>query len=220
MVQATGAAFIEVESVTNTREHFMQAVADLGALSHSIRHGDWKPATGYDLDGDNVTYLGQSLGSILGALYAPLDPAIERAVFNVPGAGLVPMFDESIFFGLQIEAFYERHDVPLGSEQHARFQNIAHWMIDTVDPINVARHIVSEPIPGVAVPEGGRHALVQMATLDFIIPEAATMRLVNEGALPMEDYVGGHAFIVLPIEPAYGPGIDDAANFLDGTWVP
>lgn len=220
MVQATGAAFIEVESITNTREHFRQSIVDLGALSRSLRFGNWQAFTGYSFDADNVTYLGQSLGGILGGLYAPLDPAIKRAVLNVPGAGLVPMFDESLFFGLQIDAFYERHDVTLGSAEHARFQNIAHWMIDTVDPINVARHLVTEPIPGHALPPGGRHVLVQRATLDIIIPEAATMRLVEEAQVPVEDYIGGHAFIVLPLEPAYFTGIHDAADFLEGTWAP
>ncbi len=220
MVQATGAAFIEIDSVTNTREHFLQSVVDLGALSRSLRFGNWQTATGHSFDAERVTYLGQSLGGILGGLYAPLDPAIGRAVLNVPGAGLVPMFDESTFFRMQVEAFYARHGVVLGSADHARFQNIAHWMFDGVDPINVARHLVHEPIAGVAMPAGGREVLVQMATLDFIIPEEATLRLVEEANVPMEDYFGGHAFIVLPLEPAYLAGIGDAADFLEGTWAP
>lgn len=220
MFQATGSAFIEVESLPNTREHFLQTVVDLGALSRSIRLGDWRGATGFTLDGDRVVYLGQSLGGIIGALYAPLDPAIDRAVFNVPGASLVPMFDESLFFRLQVEAYYERRGVELGSADHDRYENIAHWMIDSVDPINVARHITGEPIPEVGAPPGGRAALVQLATLDIIIPEAATMRLVDEAGLPMEDYLGGHGMLLLPVEPAFLPVVNDAADFLEGSWQP
>ena len=42
---------------------------DLGALSRSLRLGDWETATGYRLDASEIRYVGQSLGGILGALY-------------------------------------------------------------------------------------------------------------------------------------------------------
>lgn len=219
MYQATGAAFIDVESLVDTRDHFRQAVVDLGALSRSIRLGDWETATGFQLDGSRLHYMGQSLGGILGGLYAPLDPAMERVVLNVPGGNMVTMFTESALFSLHIEAFFERHEIVPGSPDHGRFLNIAHWVVDGVDPINVARNLVDEPIPGAPMP-AGRDAIIQMATLDFIIPNVATGMLAEEAGVPKVDYLAEHGFITIPIEPAYLPGVSDAAGFLDGSWQP
>ena len=64
--------------------------------------------------------------------------------------------------------------------------------------------------------ERGRKVLVQKATLDFIIPNEFTDKLVQVAKVPMRDYVAEHAFIVIPFEPAYIPGVIDLADFLAG----
>ena len=213
--QASGAAFIDLQSLPGTREHFLQAVIDLGALSRSIQKGDWKKAVGYTLQKDKLYYLGQSLGGIIGATYTALDPAMDRVVLNVPGGNVVPLFQASTYFGAHIKAYFKRESITAGTAKHQKFLHLAKWFVDGVDPLNVARYLMKGPLPGQGS-TNKRQVLVQMATLDFIIPNTFTMQLATVGGLKRKDYLAEHAFLVIPVEPAYLPGGRDAADFLAG----
>ena len=215
MYQASGAAFIELSSLPGTREHFLQAVIDLGALSRSIQKGDWKKATGYSFKTDKVYYLGQSLGGIIGATYTALDPAMDRVVLNVPGGNVVPMFQDSKYFGEHIKAYLKRESITKGTTKYMKFLHLAKWFVDGIDPLNVARYLMKSPLPGQGT-TNSRQVLVQMATLDFIIPNTFTKQLATLAGARRKDYLAEHAFLVIPVEPAYLPGGRDAADFLAG----
>ena len=215
MHQASGAAFIELSSLPGTREHFLQAVVDLGALSRSIRKGDWKKAMGHTLKTDKLYYLGQSLGGIIGATYAPLDPALDRVVLNVPGGNVVPMFQGSRYFGEHIKAYFKRESITVGTAKHQKFLHLGKWFVDGIDPLNVARYLSKGPMPGQGA-VNNRQVLVQMATLDFIIPNAFTRQLATAAGVKRKDYIAEHAFLVVPVEPAYLPGGRGEADFLAG----
>jgi pimeloyl-ACP methyl ester carboxylesterase len=208
MYRSSGAAFLEIEHIANTRDHFVQALIDLTALDRSLRSGDWEQAVGVRFDPDRISYAGQSLGGILGASFVALTPEIERAVLNVPGADTVDMFSESPFFSLQIEAFFDREGVEPSSFDGHRFLNVARWFMDAADPQGVAHHL------------RGRDVLLQMATLDFIIPNDYTRKLETIAEAPRIDYVAEHGFLVIPIEPAYFPGTRDLAEFIAGELTP
>jgi pimeloyl-ACP methyl ester carboxylesterase len=204
MYRSSGAAFLEIEHISNTRDHFRQALVDLGALHRSLRQGDWESAVGVRFDPAQIHYAGQSLGGILGASFVALEPGINRAVLNVPGADTVDMFEESPFFSGQVQAFFNREGVDPASFDGHRFLNVARWFMDAVDPHGVAGHL------------RGREILLQMATLDFIIPNRYTEKLEALSGAPRRDYIAEHGFLVIPIEPAYLPGTLDMAAFLDG----
>ena len=70
----------------------------------------------------------------MGAVFLGTNPDIKRAVLNVPGAGLVPMFDDSTFFSAQLDAFFTRQHVDRASFEGQRFLTVAHWFMDAVDP--------------------------------------------------------------------------------------
>ena len=219
MYQASGAAFIELSSIPGTRQHFLQAIIDLGALSRSLRKGDWKKATGYSFKTDKLYYMGQSLGGIIGATYTALDPHISRSVLNVPGANLVPMFIDSKYFGVHIDAYLKRETIKKGTADHQKFLHIVKWYMDSFDPLNVARYLSRDSLPGVEA-KNSRKVLVQMATLDFIIPNKYTKQLATLGGVKRMDYLAEHAFMVIPVEPAYLTGNRDAADFLAGKLNP
>jgi pimeloyl-ACP methyl ester carboxylesterase len=205
---ATGAVFLEIEHISNSKDHFQQALIDLGALDRSIRNGAWQTLLGRPVDTSRVYYAGQSLGGIMGAVFLGTDPDIERAVLNVPGANLVPMFDDSTFFSAQMDAFFTRQNIQRESYEGRRFITVAKWFMDAVDPQHLG------PITG------ARSLLIQMATLDFIIPNDNTKILQEVTGAPRRDYIGEHAFITIPIEPAYFGGVRDLANFLSGELAP
>ncbi len=208
MYQASGAAFIEIEKVANTRDHFRQTLIDLASLSRAIRQGDWESEIGVRLKTDKLYYAGQSLGGIIGASFVAYAPEVERAVLNVPGADVVDLFDGSAVFHEQIEAFFRREGVERESYNGHRFLNVARWIMDATDPQSFAHRLE------------GRDIMVQMATLDFIIPNEYTTTLVDLANLPKRDYIAEHAFIVVPVEPEYLRGNIELANFISGEFQP
>lgn len=205
MPVASGAAFIEVDHIASTKDHFLQAIIDLGALSRSLREGDWESVIGAPLATDELYYAGQSLGGIIGATYVALSPEIKRAVLNVPGADTVDLFSDSTYFGPFVDAFFTREGVEDGTYEAERFLDVARLFMDAVDPQNVAQRLGTN-----------RDVLIQMATLDFIIPNQYTVLLQQLAGVPRRDYVAEHAFLVIPVEPAYLPGLNDLADFLAG----
>ena len=208
MPVASGAMFLEIEHIANSKDHFQQALVDLGALDRSLRLGNWQAAIGRPVDTSKIYYAGQSLGGIMGAVFLGTNPDIKRAVLNVPGANLVPMFDDSTFFSSQLDAFFTRQKVQRESFEGRRFLTVAKWFMDKVDPQHYGEIT------------GARALMLQMATLDMIIPNDNTKVLEQVTHAPRRDYLAEHAFLTIPVEPEYLRGTRDLANFLSGELVP
>lgn len=210
MPTSSGAAFIEIEKIANTRDHLIQSVVDLAALHRSLREGDWSAVFGRPVDTGRIYYAGQSLGGVIGATFVALSPGIDRAVLNVAGADTVDLFDASPFFGGQVDAFFTREAVDRDSFDGHRFLNVARWIMDTADPATFAAQLVRRK----AGPPRG--VLLQMALGDTIIPNDYTRTLEALSGAPRIDYLAEHAFLAIPIEPEYARGASDLAKFLAG----
>jgi hypothetical protein len=198
MKPASGAAFLDINDIPYINDHFAQAVVDLGALKRSLREGYWDVAAGTTFKTDAFYYAGQSLGGIIGATYVAMDPDIARAVLNVPGCDLVDMFQESVYFGPQVDDYFFRNDVPLTSFEHERNINVVRWLIDSVDPHTVA-HLYRT---------GNRAMLIQMdsgelpgiSQGDFVIPNRTTRILKRVSGMPMREYPSAmHGDLVIPL---------------------
>jgi hypothetical protein len=214
MPMSSGAAFIELEQIANTRDHFQQSLIDLTALVRSLRQGHWETVLGAPIDPDRIYFAGQSLGGIIGATFVAVAPDVRDAVLNVPGADVVDLFNESPFFKGQVDAFFVREGVDPTSFDGRRFLNVARWFLDSTDPASFASGLRTRP------DGSSRRVMVQMATLDFIIPNNATEKLVALSQVPRRDYFAEHAFLVIPVEPEYGRGGNELASFLAGGWNP
>jgi pimeloyl-ACP methyl ester carboxylesterase len=216
--QASGGAFLEVDNMVGTREHFRQAVTDLSALARSLRSGQWQEAIGHPID-PQLVYVGQSLGGIMGSLFAATHPDISRVVLNVPGADLIELFRTSTVFRSHMDAFLAREMVEVGTPDHELVLNVARWIMDPIDPQNFADYLLRKNIDtGAAL--GARTMLIQMATLDLIIPNENTLLLERLSGVQREDYLAEHAFIVIPIEPAYLRGVRDVSDVLANGALP
>ena len=205
---ASGAVFLEIDHIANSKDHFEQALIDMGSLDRSLRMGNWSSVIGHAVDTTKIYYSGQSLGGIMGAVFLGTNPDIPRAVLNVPGAGLIPLFDDSTFFSAQLDAFFTRQHIDRASFDGRRFLTVAHWFLDAVDPQHLG------PITG------NRKLMLQMATLDFIIPNANTELLQTVTGAPRRDYVAEHGFLTIPVEPEYFRGTSELAGFLSGDFQP
>jgi dienelactone hydrolase len=205
---ASGAVFLEIDHIANSKDHFEQALVDLGALDRSLRAGNWAPLLGRPVDTTRIFYSGQSLGGIMGAVFLGTAPDVPRAVLNVAGAGLIPMFDDSTFFSGQLDAFFQRQHIDRASFEGRRFLSVAHWFMDRVDPQHLGPII------------GNRALMLQMATLDAIIPNANTELLQTVTGAPRRDYLAEHGFLTIPVEPEFLRGTRELASFLSGELQP
>jgi len=201
---ASGAVFNEIDHIASSKDHFWQALVDLGSLDRSLREGAWLPQLGRAVDTSRIYYAGQSLGGIMGAVFLGTSPDIDRAVLNVPGSDLIRMFDGSDFFHPQMNGLFTREHVTRESFEGKRLLAVAGWVMDAVDP----QHLGPET--------GARDLLIQMALLDFIIPNESTKELEAVTGAQRRDYLAEHGFIVIPVEPAYLRGTSDMAKFLNG----
>ncbi|MEO8703271.1 MAG: hypothetical protein ABI867_24705 [Kofleriaceae bacterium] len=201
---ASGAVFNEIDHIASSKDHFWQALVDLGSLDRSLRTGAWEPLLGRAVDTSKIFYTGQSLGGIMGGIFLGTKPEIPRAVLNVPGADLIRMFDNSTFFHPQMNGLFTREHVARESFEGKRLLAVAGWIMDVIDP----QHL--------GVPAGARALLIQMATLDFIIPNSSTLELQEVTGAQRRDYIAEHGFIAIPVEPEYLRGCNDMAKFLNG----
>ena len=201
----SGTTYIEIDHIANTADHMRQSLLDMSALTRSLREGDWKSVIGFDIDGDEIHYVGVSLGGILGSVLTANSPHIKNAVLNVPGANLVELFSESPTFKDRINALLEREGTERGEYEAHKLLAAGHWITDGVDPQSFADKL-----------QDGHGIMVQMATLDTVIPNQFTRLLADLADVPRRDYIASHAFLNLPLEPEYWRGTNDMANFIAG----
>ncbi len=221
----SGTYFVDVEDLFASRDHFRQAVLDLCQGVRAIRGPSWPGLTGgYVLDGADVSYVGMSLGGILGADLAAIEPTIGTFVLNVPGAGLVDLMQESAVFGPQLTAGLGARGIEPGSPEMAQFEGIARWVLDPVDPINYAHHAVHapltyvDPVDGVEKSAPPKRVLVQMAVNDLVVPNPSSERLARRMGVDLVSYtplVSNHGFLFDPTSIQGLEAREDLVEFLD-----
>jgi hypothetical protein len=178
--------FFEIENLAKARENFRQMVVDQMQLIRAM--------PGLDVDGDGAGdfqheagYLGNSLGSIMGANVAAVDPRITTAVLNVPGGGL-----SNIITGTEIRdriglLIVAKTGITFQSPEYFAmfpfFRAIAQVITDPGDPINVGRMLGSN-----------KSVLAQEGLGDLTIPNPTTEQLATSmGLTPVTEARSGTA---------------------------
>jgi pimeloyl-ACP methyl ester carboxylesterase len=133
------------------------------------------------LSTSDVTYIGQSLGAILGMNYTAVAPEISTVVLAPPGGNL-PLI------GLTSPAFKPYADAYLaavaaqgifpGTPQFDDLFAINNWILDPSDPVNSAWNVLNSSLPGVTLP-ANRAAFVQYIDQDEVIPNPTTELVLN-----------------------------------------
>jgi hypothetical protein len=172
--------FFSPEDVRRARENLRQTALDHIQLCRLAIDGgiDIDGQTGDDLDG-RCNYFGQSLGGILGGLYAAVSPDTEVAVLDVPGGGLSRVLQSPVL-GPQVSIIFQPALGYAGDPETyvaslPFFSFVAQTLIDPGDPVNFGP-VVLDP-PPYAQPE--RRVLVQVGVGDNIIPNETSRALVT-----------------------------------------
>lgn len=223
----SGEPFIIIDDIEASRDHFVQAVMDMSQLVRVVKRADWATATGgYALDGDDMMYLGMSLGGILGSILSVVEPSIDTYVLNVPGAGLLQMMENSAAFSSLYQQELDRRGITSrDSDAYFQFQNIIYWMLDPIDPINVVQHTVRTPATYTNPETGEVEALpfkrvqIQMAESDSVVPNITTEILSERMGVDYRRYtpsISNHAFLFDPTSGEGRRARQDMIEFFEG----
>ncbi len=131
----SGKHFINLGNLQVTRDNLRQGIADQFALFNALSAMDYDGGDG-DFDTDKVYFLGHSLGGMVGAVFAALEPGVRDIVLAMPGGGIAKLLDGSATFGPVIEAGLAAAGVVKGTAEYESFMGAAQTLMDSGDPIN------------------------------------------------------------------------------------
>ncbi len=133
MIDDSGTHFYNLQNLANSRDNLRQGVADLMVLAASLAG-----AQGAPLDASNVTFVGHSLGAMLGITFLSYDDSIAAATLAMPGGGIAQLLANSASFGEAINAGLTAAGAAPGTPEYAQFLLTAQTAIDSADPVNNA----------------------------------------------------------------------------------
>ena len=201
-----GAAFIEFFGLGGSgfeplvlRDHWRQAAYDKLALVELLKSGVDADGDGAaDLATDHISYLGVSLGGIMGPEFLALTPEVKAAVLVVGGGRVTDILQFSETFGPLVDLLkpsgYDDNDV-------ARFWPLAQTAIDRGDSASFARFISTQRLDDGApvhllnahvldddiVPNVSNYALARALGVPHLGPVLRPIGIVETGiALPVE----------------------------------
>lgn len=160
VVDESGTHFLNLASLPTFRDNLRQSVADLAFLYRALPAIDTDADGGADLDVNNVSYLGQSLGAIVGVPLLAIEPGIRAAALNTGAGGIICTLESSATFGPRIRAALAASGLGAGSSAFDSFLLIAQTVIDDADPFS---HVAAL---------GNRPILLQMVEADQVVPNS------------------------------------------------
>lgn len=134
---ASGTHTINLASLLTARDNLRQAVADLFVVAATAPNFDIDANGAGDFDGSRLSFVGQSLGSIVGTPFVAIEPTVNVATLSVPGGGIARLLDGSPTFGPRIRAgLAAAAGLQPNTLDYDRFMGAAQQAVDSVDPIN------------------------------------------------------------------------------------
>lgn len=178
----SGAQFINLGYLPNTRDNNRQAVMDLLNLNASLEavNTEIRKSLNTGLDVNRVYVVGVSLGGILGSVFTTVNQVaiandtqaglasnlkpIRGLVTSAAGTQVAQVLVNSATFAPIINGGLGNSGVNPGTTNYERFLYAAQTAMDSGDPVNFM-----ETLAGLGVP-----TLVQQINNDAVIPNAAT----------------------------------------------
>lgn len=211
-VDASGTHFINLRSLLTSRDNLREAVADLFVLRASVPNMDINGDQVGDFDNASVSFVGQSLGSIVGASFVAFEPGIRAAVLSVPGGGIAQLLNGSPTFGPAIRAGLAASGVQAGTPDFDRFMGAAQQAVDSADPINTAAFAASKRILLHEVVGGGPLTDGGTSLPDQVIPNAVPGAPLS-GTEPL---IRALALATVTGTTADAAGVRGAVRFIQG----
>ncbi len=133
----SGTHNINLSSLLTARDNLRQAVADLFVVAATAPRIDIDANGAGDFDSARMSFVGQSLGSIVGTPFIALEPTVNVATLSVPGGGIARLLDGSPTFGPRIRAgLAAAAGLQPNTLAYDQFMGAAQQAVDSGDPIN------------------------------------------------------------------------------------
>jgi hypothetical protein len=180
-IDPSGTHFINLSSPATGRDNLRQAEADLITFTKSIATLDLPGAAAPDIDPAHISFVGLSLGAIVGGGHIHFTNDTRTATLSVPGGVVTQLLLDSPTFGPGIRAGLAAQSslmVP-NSWVFNMFFRDAQTVVDSGDPIN---HILDAQkiTPLHLTMVVGNPPTVPS---DTVVPNSATIRLIQAGGL-------------------------------------
>jgi hypothetical protein len=198
------------QQIIARRDGHRQTVVDLMQLVRVIETGgvDVDGDGGPDLDGQRISYFGQSFGGIYGSIFMAVEPSVRAGVLNVAGGSVSDAARLGIFRSLPAQMLATRtpsllnalplapplfgfnENLPLrnqpplinnvpGAIAIQEFLDRLQWVEQPGDAVTHAPHIRKQPLSGVAA----KPIIVQIAKGDGTVPNPTNSALIRAGDL-------------------------------------
>ena len=199
--------FHDFVNISAMRDQMRQSVIDLSQVVRALRDPalDLSPVVdGARVDGDNIVYLGESYGGVLGGTLAAVEPDITLFVLDVPGGGIL---DYAAANAPKLRPFLElflpsAHGAIEPLDRFSTLLSLGSTILDGADPISYAPHVLKDraTVAGATLPP--RSVIILEAINDEIMANGATNALALAMGMPI-----------------LGPSYDGDARFatVDGT---
>ncbi len=139
--------FINLPNLANSRDAFRQAVVDLHSLYTAIESDVGSLDIGVNADGNKIHFVGSSLGGIVGATFAGLEPGLQTVTLNAASGGVAKTLDGSPTFSPQIAEGLSNFGINKPSGDYEGFLIIAQTLFDNTDPINFTQDVSGTGTP-------------------------------------------------------------------------
>lgn len=211
-VDSSGRHFINLSHLVVTRDNLRQAVADLMQLRSAIEN--WN-SNGL-LDSTQISFVGHSLGAMVGGIYQSIEPA-DEAVYAMPGVQMAYFLAGSANYAPEIAAGLAANGIQVPSAEYQQFLLAAQTVVETADPLNYVTELTNPTLLFEVVGDGGANlpdqtipnsvAMAPLAGTDPWIglqgltltsPQADTPETVVNGKGVMQFTDGYHGSILIP----------------------
>lgn len=154
-VGTSGSAFINLQNFARSRDNLRQGVYDVMVLNASL--GNIETALGVDLDLDNVTLVGHSLGGIIATTAASVinDAKVQIVNSNLndvdtlilgnTSGHITKLLENSPSFAPTIVAGLKAAKVSQGTGDYEKFMAVMQASLDAVDPVGFASGLSTTP---------------------------------------------------------------------------
>lgn len=180
--------FFDWNSMPRTREHFRQTTADHLQLLRAVREGAADGLVPFDqLDENDVSYFGISLGGIMGSSFLSLAPYNEKGLLVVPGGHLSRELYAEEVGGTYLYPFIaNRAQISAGDAEFPLFlkgfEMLVQLGMDRVDPVNYAAHVIT---PGTQFPSSSPKRVLQTISVgDTWVPNDSNEALQRALGIP------------------------------------
>jgi pimeloyl-ACP methyl ester carboxylesterase len=211
VIDSSGAHFINLQSLLTSRDNARQAATDLSTVAVSIPTMDIDNNQVPDFDGSRITFVGQSLGGIVGTVFMAMEPTVNLGVLSVPGGQIAYLLNGSPTFGPRIRAGISAGSgIPQTDPRFpgtlAQFLLITQTVVDSSDPINYAR-----------LTTGDRILLHEVVGGGAVLPDQVVPNTVAGAPLAgTEPLIAAMGLSTITQSTANSNGIRGAVRFIQG----